>query len=67
MYLGIYIVIGIIAAIAIFMLVRKSPKKKDHDIIQDNKGKKTQFNPEKVSGMMPEKQMSETDREKTRK
>jgi len=65
MYLAIYIGIGIIAAVAIFMLLRKSPSQRDHEIINQDKGKKEQFNPEKVSGMMPEKQMSEADREKT--
>jgi len=67
MYLGIYIVIGIVAAIAIFMLLRKNPSKKDHEIVNNDKGKKEQFNPEKVSGMMPEEELSEYKREKDKK
>ncbi len=64
MYLAIYIGIGIIAAIGIYFLLRKSPSQRDHEIINQDKGKKEQFNPEKVSGMMPEEQMSDVDKNK---
>ncbi len=63
MYLGIYIVIGIIAVIAIFFMIRKNSGSREHEIINDDKGKKTQFNPEKVSGLMPNKKKSEVEKD----
>lgn len=59
MYFGIYIVIGIVAVIAIFFMITKKSGSSDTKIINDDKGKKTQFNPEKVSGLMPNKKKSE--------
>lgn len=63
MDIAIYIVIGIVAAVIIFLLVRKNSVAQDHEVINDDKGKKTQFNPEKVSGLMPNDQKSETKKE----
>ncbi len=63
MYLGIYIVIGIIAALAIFFMIRKNLGIKEHEIINDDKSKKTQFNPEKVSGLMPNEQKSDVEKD----
>lgn len=67
MYFTIFIVIGIIAVAAIFMLLRKKPAPKERDSINLDNGKKEQFNPEKVSGMMPEEELSENKREKDKK
>jgi len=60
MDIAVYIVIGIVVAVVIFLLVRKNSVAREHEIIEDDEGKKTQFNPEKVSGLMPNKQKSET-------
>lgn len=63
MDIAIYIVIGIVAAVIIFLLVRKNSVTQDHEVINDDKEKKSQFNPEKVSGLMPNDQKSETKKE----
>lgn len=63
MDIAIYIVIGIFAAVIIFLLVRKNSVTQDHEVINDDKEKKSQFNPEKVSGLMPNDQKSETKKE----
>lgn len=61
MYLAIYIVIGIVAALLIFLMIIKKKGPRDNRIIGNDKGKKTQFNPEKVSGMMPSKTKREVE------
>lgn len=63
MDIAIYIVIGIVIAVVIFILVRKNSVTREHEMINDKKGKKTQFNPEKVSGLMPNEQKSEVQKE----
>lgn len=66
MYLSIYIVIGIIAVLAfVFMIVKKTGT--NTKIINKDDGKNEQFNPEKVSGLMPNEQKSDIDKEKEKK
>ena len=63
MYLVLYIGIGILLIVGIYFLIKTGATSKDHEIINDDKGKKTQFNPEKVSGLMPNKQKSDAKKE----
>ena len=63
MYLALYVGIGILILVAIFFFIKKGTSTKDHEIINDDKGKNTQFNPEKVSGLMPNEQMSDVKKE----
>lgn len=55
MYTSIFIVIGIAFVIFLIYKLRKKPT----DMPTSDAGKKEQFNPEKVSGMMPEEQKSD--------
>jgi predicted RND superfamily exporter protein len=62
MELVIYIVIGIVVAVVIYLLVTKSSVSREHEI-NNEKNKKTQFNPEKVTGLMPNKKKSEVEKD----
>ncbi len=64
MEIYIYIVIGIVVAVAIFLLVRKNSVTKDHERFHNNEVKNTQFNPEKVTGLMPNDKKNEVDKDK---
>ncbi len=62
MELVIYIVIGIVVAVVIYLLVTKSSVSREHEI-NNEKNKKTQFNPEKVTGLMPNKKKNEVEKD----
>tara|TARA_R100000935_G_C2834265_1_gene167074 strand:- start:1372 stop:1569 length:198 start_codon:yes stop_codon:yes gene_type:complete len=64
MEIYIYIGIGIIVAVVIFFLVRKNSVTKDHEMIHNKEVKNTQFNPEKVSGLMPNDKKNEQNKDK---
>ena len=64
MYLALYVIIGIFILVAIYLIIKNSKVSKEHKIINNDKGKNTQFNPEKVSGLMPNKQKSDVAKDK---
>lgn len=59
MYLGIYIIIALAVALVIFILIKRNHVSREHNIIKNDKGKNTQFNPEKVSGLMPNEKLDD--------
>jgi len=65
MYLALYVIIAIFILVAIFFFIKKGTSTKDHEIINDDKGKNTQFNPEKVSRLMPNEQKSDVKKEES--
>jgi predicted small secreted protein len=60
MELVLYIVIGIVVAVVIYLLVTKNSVSREHEI-NNEKNKKTQFNPEKVTGSSPNEKKNEVE------
>lgn len=65
MILSISIVTGIALIIFLIYMLRKKPESTNNT--NNYNGKKEQFNPEKVSGMMPKEQMSDVKDDKNKK
>ena len=59
MYLGIYIIIALAVALVIFIMIKRNHVSREHSILKNDKGKNTQFNPEKVSGLMPNEKLGD--------